>query len=187
MNLPNKLSCLRLILVPVFAALFFLKQIPYNYIFALAVFAIASITDFLDGKIARKYNLVTNLGKFLDPIADKVLVSTALILLVATGVLVPVAGAACVAVIIARELMISGFRQVAAKTGFVMAADKLGKYKTFVQDVAMIALMFALQFPKVEWLYWTGNVLLFVATALTIVSGLNYLIKNRSVFKDEAK
>jgi len=108
-------------------------------------------------------------------------------LLVATGVLVPIAGAACVAVIIARELMISGFRQVAAKTGFVMAADKLGKYKTFVQDVAMIVLMFALQFPTAKWLYWTGNVLLFAATALTIASGLNYLIKNRSVFKDEEK
>ncbi|MBQ5801462.1 MAG: CDP-diacylglycerol--glycerol-3-phosphate 3-phosphatidyltransferase [Clostridia bacterium] len=189
MNLPNKLSCLRLILIPVFTALFYLTVLPYNYLFALAVFAIASATDFLDGYIARKYHLVTNLGKFLDPIADKVLVSTALIVICAAeGALIPVVGPVCVAIILARELIISGFRQVAAKTGFVMAADKVGKIKTVTQDVAMIALMVYLEFPMAafatEWLYYASNAVLILATVLTIVSGINYIVKNAAVLKD---
>ena len=189
MNLPNKLSCLRLILIPVFTALFYLPALPYNYLFALAVFAIASATDFLDGYIARKHNLVTNLGKFLDPIADKVLVSTALIVICAAqGAMIPIVGPVCVAIILARDLIISGFRQVAAKTGFVMAADKVGKIKTVTQDVAMIALMVYLQFPKAnfatEWLYYASNAFLILATLLTIVSGINYIVKNAAVLKD---
>ena len=184
MNLPNKLSVLRLILIPVFAAFFYLTAIPYNYVIATAVFVIASCTDFLDGHIARKYNLVTNLGKFLDPIADKVLVSTALILVAGTSVLFPVVGVISVAVILARELIISGFRQVAAKTGFVMAADKIGKVKTTFQDVSLVALLLSLQFAEVKWLNYTGNALLLVATVLTIVSGVHYIVKNRAVLKD---
>jgi CDP-diacylglycerol--glycerol-3-phosphate 3-phosphatidyltransferase len=169
--------------------LFYLTVLPYNYLFALAVFAIASATDFLDGYIARKYHLVTNLGKFLDPIADKVLVSTALIVICAAeGALIPVVGPVCVAIILARELIISGFRQVAAKTGFVMAADKVGKIKTVTQDVAMIALMVYLEFPMAafatEWLYYASNAVLILATVLTIVSGINYIVKNAAVLKD---
>lgn len=186
MNLPNKLTCIRLILIPVFAALFFLDGIvPYNYLIAAAVFALAAITDFLDGKIARKYGLVTNLGKFLDPIADKVLVSTALLLVAVSDVLYPVAGVCCVAVIIARELIISGFRQVAAKTGLVMAADYFGKVKTWVQDISLLVLLVALQFKDVEWLKIIGNISLFLAALLTVVSGINYIVKNRKVLQDK--
>jgi CDP-diacylglycerol--glycerol-3-phosphate 3-phosphatidyltransferase len=139
--------------------------------------------------IARKYHLVTNLGKFLDPIADKVLVSTALIVICAAeGALIPVVGPVCVAIILARELIISGFRQVAAKTGFVMAADKVGKIKTVTQDIAMIALMVYLEFPMAafatEWLYYASNAVLILATVLTIVSGINYIVKNAAVLKD---
>ena len=184
MNLPNKLSVLRLILIPVFAAFFYLTAVPCNYVIATVIFIVASCTDFLDGYIARKYHLVTNLGKFLDPIADKVLVSTALILVAGTIVLFPVVGVISVAVILARELIISGFRQVAAKTGFVMAADKIGKVKTTFQDVAIVALLLSLQFQTAEWLYVTGNVLLLIATVLTIVSGVHYIVKNRAVLKD---
>ena len=138
MNLPNKLTLFRVILIPFFV--FFLLA-PYfegygNYI-AVAVFIVASITDFLDGKIARKYNLVTNFGKFMDPLADKLLVSSALICLVALNKI----PAWVVIVIIAREFIISGFRLVAADNGVVIAASYWGKFKTAFQMVTVIVLI----------------------------------------------
>lgn len=190
MNLPNKLTILRIILIPLFTALFFVKAVPCNFLLACIVFCLASLTDFLDGYIARKYNLVTNLGKFLDPIADKILVSTALIIM-----LVPVGGeeilpwyaSIAVAIILARELMVSGFRIVAASKGTVLAADKTGKVKTFLQDVSIIVLLIGRQFDA--GLYSVTNIiglgLLGVATLLTIISGVEYLVKNKSVLKDE--
>ncbi len=189
MNLPNKLTILRLLLIPVFTAVFFVAQIPFNFLIAAIIFVLAAATDFLDRYIARKYNLVTNLGKFLDPIADKVLVSTALIIMLVPvgGVLIiPFYGAIAVAIILARELVVSGFRMVAASKGAVIAADKSGKIKTFVQDVAIAVLLVGAQFMPAEYslINIIGLVLLGVATILTIVSGVECIVKNRAVLKD---
>ncbi len=185
MNLPNKLSVLRIILIPVFTAVFFIDAIPYNYLISGVIFAIAAFTDFLDGYIARKYNLVTNLGKFLDPIADKVLVSTALIVMLVNSNILPWYGAIAVAIILARELIISGFRMVAASKGVVLAADKSGKIKTVFQDFAILVLLVGASFFD---LYSVVNIvglsLLGVATLLTIVSGVEYIVKNPAVLKD---
>ncbi len=185
MNLPNKLTVLRIILIPVFVAIFFIEAIPYNYLISAVIFALAAFTDFLDGFIARKYNLVTNLGKFLDPIADKVLVSTALIVMLVNANILPWYGAIAVAIILARELIISGFRMVAASKGVVLAADKSGKIKTVFQDFAILVLLAGASFCG---LYSVINIvglsLLGVATILTIVSGVEYVVKNPTVLKD---
>ena len=189
MNLPNKLTILRLLMIPVFAAVFYLTIIPYNYAISAVIFLLAAFTDFLDGYIARKYNLVTNLGKFLDPIADKVLVSTALIIMLlpyGATVILPFYAGIAVAIIIARELIVSGFRIIAANRGKVLAADKLGKIKTFIQDVAIVVLLVGAS--VMPGLYTivniVGLVLLGIATILTIVSGTECIIKNREVLKD---
>lgn len=190
MNLPNKLTIIRILMIPVFVALFFITAIPFNYVLSAVVFALAAFTDFLDGYIARKYNLVTNLGKFLDPIADKVLVSTALIVMLvagANGVLIlPFYGAIAVAIILARELIVSGFRMVAASKGAVIAADKSGKIKTFITDIAIVVLLVGADITPT--LYGTVNliglILLGIATVLTIISGAECIIKNRAVLKD---
>lgn len=188
MNLPNKLTIARLIMIPMFAAVFYLEVIPFNYVIAAAIFAIAAFTDFLDGHIARKYGLVTDLGKFLDPIADKVLVSTALIVLLApiSGVAyLPFYCAIFVAVILARELIVSGFRMVAASKGVVLAADKSGKIKTFVQDVAIIVLLVSMNVNPANVFYVAGLVILGVATLLTIISGTECIVKNFSIIKSK--
>lgn len=195
MNLPNKITLSRIFLIPVFAVVFFLSVIPYNYFIACMIFIIASCTDFIDGHIARKRNLVTNLGKFLDPIADKVLVSTALMLLLVRpetlnvlwqGDWVMIYAGVCVAVILARELIVSGFRMVAASTGLVLAADKIGKVKTTFQDIAIAMLLAGADFfglIKVgEVFNGIGIVALGIATVLTIWSGTSYVVKNRAVF-----
>lgn len=197
MNLPNKITLSRIFLIPVFSVIFFLDVIPYNYFIAAIVFIVAACTDFVDGHIARSRNLVTNLGKFLDPIADKVLVSTALIFLLVrqetltvlwSGAWVGVYAGACVAVILARELIVSGFRMVAASTGLVLAADKVGKVKTTFQDIAIAALLIGADFFGLtaagEVINGIGIVALGIATVLTIWSGLGYVIKNRAVFKE---
>ena len=185
MNLPNKLTLIRIIMIPLFVAVFYI-DFSLHFIVSAIVFALASLTDFLDGKIARKYNLVTNLGKFLDPIADKVLVSTALILMLAPigeGIL-PFYMSIVVAVILARELMISGFRQVAATKNLILSADKSGKIKTFCQDVAILILLVGANFGGV---YSVTNIVglsfLGLAGLLTIYSGAHYIIKNREVLK----
>lgn len=186
MNLPNKLTIIRVLMIPVFVALYYMTFIPYNYIYAAAVFALAAFTDFLDGYIARKNNLVTNLGKFLDPIADKVLVSTALIVLAANAqAMVEYFGAIAVSIIIARELIVSGFRMVAASSGLVLAADKIGKIKTFFQDISVMVLLLSLDlFTDTLAMYITGNALLAIAVVLTIYSGVSYIVKNRGVLKE---
>lgn len=185
MNLPNKLTVVRMVLIPVFAALFLIKAIPCNYIISAVVFAAACFTDYLDGHIARKNNLVTTLGSFLDPIADKLLVSTALILLLTVDFMPVTVTAICVALIIARELAISAFRQVAAKSGVVMSADYFGKIKTVFQDFAILILLVSFNlsgtFFNVVW--WIGFVLLLIATVLTVLSAINYLVKNKAVLK----
>ena len=176
MNLPNKLTILRVILIPFFV--FFLIS-PFfdgygNYI-ALAIFIIASLTDMADGKIARKYNLVTNFGKFMDPLADKLLVCSAMICLIQTGQL----AAWIVVIIIAREFIISGFRLIASDNGVVIAASYWGKFKTTFQMV-MICLMIA-NFPQLQIL---TNIIMWIALILTVVSLIDYLVKNKDVMKN---
>ena len=149
MNLPTKLTILRIVMIPLFVAVFFITAIPYRFLISAVIFALAAFTDFLDGYIARKYNMVTDLGKFLDPIADKVLVSTALIVMLVAGKsqpIIPFYGSIAVAIILARELIVSGFRMVAASKGAVLAADKSGKIKTFFQDMSIIALLVGKEF-----------------------------------------
>ena len=174
MNLPNKLTIMRVILIPFFV--FFLLS-PYfpaygNYI-AVAIFIVASLTDMLDGKIARKYNLVTNFGKFMDPLADKLLVCSAMICLIELDRL----AAWIVIVIIAREFIISGFRLVASDNGVVIAASYWGKFKTTFQMLMVIVLM-----PFFQIL---GTVLTYVALILTVVSLIDYIVKNKDVLKDQ--
>ncbi len=194
MNLPNKITLSRIFMIPLFALAFYLKVLPYNFIIAAGVFALASFTDFLDGAIARKRNLVTAFGKFLDPIADKVLVSTALILLLAPPASVSVFAlecfnipiylpAICVALILARELIISGFRLVASTSGKVIAADKSGKLKTFFTDVAIVWILVFMGFNN-SYLKLVGFILLVIATLLTVYSGVECLIKNKEVIKE---
>ena len=195
MNLPNKITISRICLIPLVLFFFLADFIPYGKLVAALIFGIAAITDNIDGRIARKRNLVTNLGKFLDPIADKVLVSTALILLLVRpetlnvlwqGDWVMIYAGVCVAVILARELIVSGFRMVAASTGLVLAADKIGKVKTTFQDIAIAMLLAGADFfglIKVgEVFNGIGIVALGIATVLTIWSGTSYVVKNRAVF-----
>lgn len=189
MNLPTKLTILRLVMIPLFVAVYFISAIPFNFLISAVIFVLAALTDFLDGYIARKYNMVTDLGKFLDPIADKVLVSTAVIVMlvpVGNTLIIPPLGSIAVAIILARELVVSGFRMVAASKGMVIAADKSGKVKTFVQDVAIAVLLAGADI--MPGLYSVinviGLVLLAVATILTIVSGIECIVKNKAVLKD---
>ena len=179
MNLPNKLTLLKVVLIPFFV--FFLLA-PYfegygNYI-AVAIFIVASITDFLDGKIARKYNLVTNFGKFMDPLADKLLVCSALICLIQLE-LIP---AWVVIIIIAREFIISGFRLVASDNGVVIAASYWGKFKTAFQMLTVIVLI--LNIPNKVFTI-LGTVLIYVSLALTVISLIDYIAKNKDVLKDQ--
>ncbi len=179
MNLPNKLTMFRVILIPFFV--FFLLA-PYfdgygNWI-AAAIFIVASLTDMLDGKIARKYNLVTNFGKFMDPLADKLLVSAAMICLIEKGKL----AAWIVIVIISREFIISGFRLIASDNGVVIAASYWGKFKTVFQMLMVIVLILNIPNPVFDLL---GTVLTYLALILTVVSLVDYIIKNKNVLKDQ--
>ena len=174
MNLPNKLTILRVILIPFFVVfmLFDITGAADKWI-ALVIFCVASLTDMLDGKIARKYNLVTNFGKFMDPLADKLLVCTALICLTSMDRL----NVIVVLVIIAREFIISGFRLVASDNGIVIAASYWGKFKTVSQMALIIVLIMDLGGV------WNvvGTVLTWVALFLTVVSLIDYIAKNKQV------
>ena len=197
LNLPNKLSIIRICLIPVFTAVFYIPQIPYRFLISAIIFVVAACTDFLDGYIARKYNMVTNLGKFLDPIADKVLVSVAMILLIAlknelftqfgvaqTAIFITTAVSSCV--IMARELIISAFRQIAAANNVILAAEKLGKFKTVFQDACIVVLLVSAGVAGVagEIISYVGLVLFAIATVLTVVSGVSYVVKNKQVLED---
>ncbi len=179
MNLPNKLTIFRVILIPFFVVFLLLdpSNQTYRYI-ADAIFIIASLTDMLDGKIARKYNLVTNFGKFMDPLADKLLVSAAMICLIATGQL----AAWIVIIIISREFIISGFRLVASDNGIVIAASYWGKFKTVFQMLMIIVLIANIQMPFFTVL---GTILIYVALVLTVVSLIDYIVKNKDVLKEQ--
>ena len=193
MNLPTKLTLSRIIMIPLFVAAYYITAIKGNFYISAGIFALAAVTDFLDGYLARKYNQITDLGKFLDPIADKVLVSTALILLLVppTGVvLMPWYASIFVAVILARELIVSGFRLVAAGKGKVISADKSGKIKTFFTDISIIVLLVSAEISPVSemnTINLIGFIMLGVSALLTIVSGAEMLIKNAAVLKEDKK
>ena len=175
MNLPNKLTMFRVILIPFFIVFLLIPITPYDTWIALAIFVIASLTDLLDGKIARKYNLVTNFGKFMDPLADKLLVCSALICLIELDKI----PSWMVIIIIAREFIISGFRLVASDNGVVIAASYFGKFKTTFQMLA-VCLMIA----DLPALHVVTQVVLWIAVILTVVSLIDYLVKNKSVMKE---
>lgn len=199
MNLPNKLTISRVVMIPVFI-LFFYLNFTAHYFVALAVFGIASLTDLFDGKIARKYNLVTNLGKFLDPIADKVLVLSALVVFLTKpeilftysagmGEWTWIVAGCGVAVILAREIIVSGFRMVAAGAGIVIAADIFGKYKTVTQDIAVVVLLIGAGVCELtthlagEIINYIGLAFFALSVLLTVISGVNYIAKNIEVLK----
>ena len=177
MNLPNKLTIVRVCLIPFFvAALLFDHGNNYTMrIVANVLFIIASLTDLFDGKIARKYNMVTNFGKFMDPLADKLLVCSALICLIELGQL----PAWVVIVIISREFIISGFRLVAADNGVVIAASYWGKFKTTFQMIAVILLIF-----DIPALRLVANITVVIAVALTIISLVDYVAKNYKILTE---
>lgn len=216
MNLPNKLSLLRICLIPFFVAAYFLP-FWWGAIVAVGIFILAAFTDFLDGHIARKYNLVTDLGKLLDPIADKILVCAALFCLAATNPITTVYQpidistikpyfdlfqtggyvffAVCGTLILSRELLISAVRMIAASKGVVVQANIYGKVKTVFQVVSLpcLLLLRCTSFEQCTGmlfftiLMYVGLVLFVVAVVLTIVSGIIYLVQNKKVFAEKTK
>ena len=181
MNLPNKLTMMRVILVPFFLLFLLVDGIPLHGLWALVIFAAASITDALDGHIARSRGLITDFGKFLDPVADKVLVFAALIAFTELGL----ASSVAVVIMMAREFLVSSMRMVAASKGKVIAAGKLGKIKTVSQIVLILWLMIARQ-PVMR--DWVGGILCLWVLMITLLSGVGYFVKNGSVlFDKEAK
>ncbi len=175
MNLPNKLTMFRVILIPFFVLFMLVDITSVDKWIALAIFIVASLTDLLDGKIARKYNLVTNFGKFMDPLADKLLVCSALICLVEMAKL----PAWMVIIIIAREFIISGFRLIAADNGVVIAASYWGKFKTTFQMV-----MICLLISDIEAIHVLTTIIVWIALLLTVISLIDYLVKNKAVMKE---
>lgn len=191
MNLANKLTMLRIFLVPVFLVFITVKEIPYGSIIATVVFIIASLTDQLDGHIARSRNQITNFGKFMDPLADKLLVTAALVALVELKL---VAGWAVV-VILAREFAVSGLRTLAASDGIVIAASWWGKIKTVTQMIAILLLLLkvnintsanAINFINNNsflnsFFTYVPETIMLIAVLITIISGIDYFVKNKHV------
>ncbi len=197
MNLPNKLTVARIIMVPFFVVFLVNVTIPHHFLIAGLIFALASFTDLLDGKIARKRNLVTNFGKFLDPLADKILVISALVCFVNLGL----AELWFVLIIIAREFMVTSIRLIAVNTGEVIAANIWGKAKTVSQMVAIVGILIMQylqelinlsvmpsftvgQFSSSTVFWCAGNVLVGISTLFTIISGAIYLKQNWNLFKN---
>ena len=176
MNLPNKLSFMRVLLVPVLVVAYYIGTDVFLMMLA-PIFVVASLTDFLDGYIARKYNLVTTFGKFIDPLADKLIVMAALLVLNGIG-LVPIW---ITVVILSREFIVTGVRLVAVGAGNVIAASKLGKLKT---ASTMVALTLLLLFPYSELLADIGIYILYLGVLLTIVSGIDYFVKNKKTIME---
>lgn len=190
MNLPNKITISRILLIPIFILILSVPldlgswnigetNLPVTHFIAALLFIIASATDWVDGYYARKYNLVTNLGKFLDPLADKLLVSAALILLIELDL----APAWIVIIIISREFAVTGLRLVAAGEGLVLAAGQMGKLKTATQMIAIIFLLLH-DFPFSYFNISIGIIMLYLALLFTVISGADYFIKNRHVMRD---
>ena len=184
MNLPNKLTILRVCMVPPFVFFMLAEFVPHRFLFALILFCAASYTDHLDGKIARRDHLITNFGKLMDPLADKILVISALICLVKLDLALPV----CVLLIMIREFAVTSIRLLAVEQGRVIAANNWGKLKTISQMVAIIAILFfqylatflpAFLFPATV----IGHVLVVIATVFTVISGAIYIKDNKDVMK----
>ena len=173
MNLPNKLTLLRMALIPFFIVFLLME----NYYTAAFLFIVASLTDFFDGYIARRYHLITSFGKLMDPLADKLLVMSALICLVELGDI----PSWMVIIIISREFIISILRAVAASEGIVIAASKWGKYKTVSQMTAIISILLR-NYPFEIWRFPFSLIALWTAVALTIISGVDYILKNKQLF-----
>ena len=190
MNLPNKITLSRIFLIPIFIIILSIpvdwgewqigsSTLPVTHFVAGIIFLFASLTDWLDGYIARKHNLITNMGKFLDPLADKLLVSAAFILLVELDL----AAAWIVIVIISREFAVTGFRLVAAGEGVVLAASNMGKLKT-VSQIAAIGFLLLHNFPFSYINFPVDIIMLYIALILTVWSGVDYFIKNWHVLRD---
>ncbi|WP_042144702.1 CDP-diacylglycerol--glycerol-3-phosphate 3-phosphatidyltransferase [Paucisalibacillus sp. EB02] len=190
MNIPNRITVSRILLIPIFIIMMSIpfnwgewdignSVLPVSHFIAALIFIFASATDWIDGYYARKYNLVTNLGKFLDPLADKLLVSSALIILVEMGV----APAWVVIVIISREFAVTGLRLVAAGEGIVLAAGKMGKLKTATQMIAIASLLLH-NFPFSYISFPFGTIMLYLALFFTVLSGYDYFAKNWHVMRD---
>ncbi len=185
MNLPNKLTVFRMVLVPFFVFFMLTGFGLWEVILALIIFIAASLTDMLDGRISRRRNLVSNFGKFMDPLADKLLVCSALVCLMARGEVF----AWVVIIIIGREFVISGLRLIAAEHQIVIAAGIWGKLKTVFQMAAIIVLLFCLcwnpAIGTVHPIWLIGETAMYVAVALTIISMIDYLVRNRSVLREQ--
>ena len=172
MNLPNKLTLLRILLVPLYLVFMYLSAIPYRYTLALAVFILASITDALDGHIARKHNLITTFGKFADPLADKMLTTAAMLWFVENGQM----GAWALLIVLIREFAVSGLRMIASDKGRVIAAGWSGKVKT-ASTMVCIVLMF-LPIPAI-----VNTICVWVIALTTLYSGVEYFVKNKDVIQ----
>ena len=180
MNLPNKLTVLRVLMIPVFVVLLLCDGIPYNNIIAVVVFALACITDALDGHIARKNNLVSNFGKFMDPLADKLLVCSALLCFIELG-RIP---AWIAIIIVSREFIISGFRLVASDNGVVIAASKWGKLKTISQMIMSILLIVDFDY---SFFNIVEQIFIYLSLVLTLISLVDYLVKDRGVLNEGSR
>ncbi len=179
MNLPNKLTILRILMIPFFIACFYLP-VDYRLYIATGVFILAYITDAIDGHLARKNKQVTDFGKLMDPIADKLLSASALIMLCATDRMIH---EIAVIIILSREFLISGFRLISADKGVVIAASKWGKLKTISQAVCIPAVMLAHAVNtkfNLPWLIIAADVLVWISVALALISGVDYIVKNKS-------
>ena len=183
MNLPNKLTILRVCMIPVFVVFARMAALSMQLI-AIGIYILACITDALDGNIARSRHLVTNFGKFMDPIADKLLVMSALVILTAQN---RMPDWVCI-LMLAREFLVSGFRLVAVENGRVIAAGPLGKLKTVFQMISIVALMLLIPLTGEALLGQPGvllaKVLMYIALALTVVSGADYIIRNRDCIRE---
>lgn len=189
MNLPNRLSVARILLIPVFVVFFYLPFSYFRFI-ALGIFILACLTDALDGYIARKYNMVTNLGVFLDTNADKMLVTCALLLVMSDGHFLSIVVAVCSMIIICRELIISVFKSLASTKGVTLQADKIGKFKATLQMIALMILLpytnvYALSVSVASIMLYVGVGILALSTLLALISAFNYITKNKQVLKEE--
>ena len=191
MNLPNKLTVLRIILAPLFLVLA-LWEFPFHYAAALVVFIAAALTDMFDGKIARARGLITNFGKFLDPLADKMLTTAAFLLFMVKGQM----NVWALFLVLTREFMVTSVRLIAAKDGKVIAASYWGKLKTVAQFIAIIYTLTAMEFATWQGLFSlpaavfavplvVGQVFIWVSVVLTLIAGVEYVWQNREYFKNE--
>ena len=181
MNLPTKITLSRILALPIIVVLFYIR-FEYHYLAAALVFVLAAVTDMIDGRLARKRGEVTSLGKLLDPIADKVLACTVLIMEAADGLMMyDPAGIILTTIIVAREIVIGAFRTLAAHKGEILAADKLGKLKTIFTNVSIPIIMIGGFHISIRII---GNVIFVVAAIFTVISGVNYILKNRHVLED---